>query len=440
MTHGNYAYGLPKRFQIDVELSCAGARSLDRTFRATDRETGEQLVLKSIRYPLWFGKKDQAAHQSRLASALRSVAAVQSFSLANLFEVSEGENGLFMAREWIAGMPLSTFVQEIRQQQIELPTYEVSRIAGQCAAALDALAAVGLRHGALTADNVIVSENGSIKLTDAGFSEAAGNFNFGGTTCRLKDGRGGLQPGTDISRLADLLLWATDATEVHSGQPARDRQEELVRKRMLAALRHARKDDRAYPTAASLAEALTEMNSATIVRHVWRPATTSGLLAAFSTVCVFAVSENRPAVGHRKVVQKHELSIQMRQPQGPSLAALSSEENSLLGLMIRRQGIAVLTRPDVADLFQLDAGQRVALQNILHTERERLAQMVEHAAMASATSEQGDGQKQAAVVTHSLRESATEGALTLLTPAQHEMWSSLAKTSLQAPAAGEPIL
>ena len=234
---------------------------------------------------------------------------------------------------------------------------------------------------------------------------------------------------SDISALADLLLWAMDA---HNKRPVRttgDPQDEPIRKRMVAALRHARKDDRAYPSATSLAEALVSMNSATIVRHVWRPATTSGLLAAFSTVGVFAVSENRPAVGHRKLVQRPEVSARVRQPEGPSLAGLTAEQKSLLGLMIRRQGVAVLTRPDIADLFQLDGGQRVALQNIFHNQRERLAQMVEK--MAASTE---DGQQQSAVTTSPLRESATEGVLALLAPAQ------LTRRSLRVPVEDEPIL
>lgn len=431
--------GLPERYRVDETL---GRRALARAFRATDMETGDTLVLKSVRYPVWFSTYERIFHQRRALKSLQAAADARHPSCASVYAVGEAAFSLFVAREWVNGMPLSA----ILRQEGKLPTSEVARIARQCSGALDALADCDLRHGALTADNLIVCEDGSVRLTDACFSEETSRFDLAGAHCDFRDRT---VHGSDISALADILLAAIDG--LHGAG-----QHNLAANRMTAALKRAQKNARAYASAASLADALSSMSTLAIARQVWRPATATGLMAAFGTVCVFALSEEKPAT-HRQVPARPASSIvatvgstQVR-PEStslpasgssasssssstlPTLDSLTPDEKSWLGLVVRRQGIAALDRPTVADVFHLDATQRAQIQNLLHDQRAHLAAMVEQAADNGVSTD-------APIRTQSVRDTTTESVLEALSPAQRDLWRMFLPTAGHEPAEGEPVL
>src|SRR5205085_2555164 len=125
-----------------------------------------------------------------------------------------------------------------------------------------------------TADNLILSEDGSVRITDACFYEEMARFDLAGAHCALR-----ARPpyASDISALAEVLLSAI----VGAKGPGHT---DVAAKRTRAALLRARRDSRAYASASSLADALTSLSSAAIIRQVWRPATATGLMAAFGTV------------------------------------------------------------------------------------------------------------------------------------------------------------
>jgi tRNA A-37 threonylcarbamoyl transferase component Bud32 len=407
------------RFSIEDRIS---RRSLTETYRATDTQTGGKVALKTVKYPLWLSASEREAHRSRAMKTLRAQARVQHAFCAATQLVAEMNDGVMLAREWVSGMPLSSI---LRQHGSLLPD-EVSRLARELAGPIDALSDSAVSHGALTAENVVLTHEGAVRMTDAGFATALRSFEFGGAKCLLRAGR---DQGSDLAALATLLLTCL-------GGSLAEKPTDPVTKRMLAVLRKARKDPRPYPTAAALAVEMTVLSNAAIVRRVWRPATQSGLLAAFGTVCVLAVSDERPksqlpTKAGGAIVST--VAGDVDGTRGPSYEKLSAEEKSWLGLEVRRQGIAALTRPAVAEAFHLDPIQRTVVASILKQQRSHLGDVLERLAMADAP------QKGAAslINTKQVRDASTKSVLAALKPSQLQLWNSLAG---QAPAEDEPVL
>ena len=89
-------------------------------------------------------------------------------NIATVFDYGEDEGVAFLVMELVDGMPLSQLIRE----RGPLPVDQVRSVIGQCALALGVAHAAKLVHRDVKPANILVREDGLVKLTDFGIARA----------------------------------------------------------------------------------------------------------------------------------------------------------------------------------------------------------------------------------------------------------------------------
>ena len=95
-------------------------------------------------------------------------AALNHTNIATVFDYGEDEGVAFLVMELVDGMPLSQLIRE----RGPLPVDQVRSVMGQCALALGVAHAAELVHRDVKPANILVREDGLVKLTDFGIARA----------------------------------------------------------------------------------------------------------------------------------------------------------------------------------------------------------------------------------------------------------------------------
>ena len=103
--------------------------------------------------------RDEALHSARLIHT----------NIATVFDYGEDEGLAFLVMELVEGKPLSQLIRECGP----LPADQVRSVIGQCALALGVAHAAKLVHRDVKPANILVREDGLVKLTDFGIARAA---------------------------------------------------------------------------------------------------------------------------------------------------------------------------------------------------------------------------------------------------------------------------
>ncbi|MFJ7912874.1 protein kinase [Kitasatospora sp. NPDC096204] len=153
--------------------------------RAVDERTGESVLLSALELPgvLTVGQDPDEAAAARADRLVRRVAAVGSAAPVAHPRLLRGV-GAFVEDEllWtVEERPAGRTVAELLAEG-PLPPYRAAELAADLAGALRALHAAGLTHGALTAESVLVCEDGAAMLGGllAGVAEEALAEELGG--------------------------------------------------------------------------------------------------------------------------------------------------------------------------------------------------------------------------------------------------------------------
>jgi eukaryotic-like serine/threonine-protein kinase len=102
--------------------------------------------------------RDEAVHS----------AALNHTNIATLFDYGEDDGLAFLVMELVEGKPLSTIISE----RGPMPADQVRSIVGQCALALGVAHEAGVVHRDVKPANILVREDGLVKLTDFGIARA----------------------------------------------------------------------------------------------------------------------------------------------------------------------------------------------------------------------------------------------------------------------------
>ena len=148
---GNYF----SHYLIEAEV---GSGTFARVYRARDLQLDRPVALKVF-------KPDCPVTPSAALAEARAAAALNHPNLCTIYAVDDTAGVPIIAMEYIAGRPLS---QHARGDRLSLDS--LLSIALQTAAGMAAAHAAGIVHGDLKPENVMVTEEGLVKVLDFGLA------------------------------------------------------------------------------------------------------------------------------------------------------------------------------------------------------------------------------------------------------------------------------
>jgi HAMP domain-containing protein/predicted Ser/Thr protein kinase len=165
---------LAHRYEV---LKLLGQGGMGRVFQARDRELEEIVALKVLSPKLF---TDRERYEHFLRQEIRLARLVTHPNVVRVHDLGEVDGLRFVSMEYVAG----TSLRQLVRQSGRLELAPGLQIAKQICRGLQAVHAVGIVHGDLKPDNIIVMPNGVVKLMDFGVArprQAAGAMETLGT-------------------------------------------------------------------------------------------------------------------------------------------------------------------------------------------------------------------------------------------------------------------
>jgi serine/threonine protein kinase/Flp pilus assembly protein TadD len=140
-----------------------GAGGMGVVYLAHDSRLNRPVALKFLS-PQALGDETE---KQRLIREARNAAALSHPNICTIYEIDEADDHTFIAMAYLEGRTIARQVRDAR------PTVaEAIGIARQLAEGLKAAHAQGIVHRDIKSDNVIISQDGSVRILDFGLSEA----------------------------------------------------------------------------------------------------------------------------------------------------------------------------------------------------------------------------------------------------------------------------
>jgi len=157
-------------YQIETQV---GSGSMGVVFRATEVGLDRPVAIKALKASLLEDESDavQREMRDRFQREARAAAALSHPGVTTIYRVGEEEGTPFIAMEWLEGATL----EEMLRARGKLPLGEAARLAVEL---LDALAAAhrkGVVHRDVKPSNLMLLEEGRLKVTDFGIARLEGS-------------------------------------------------------------------------------------------------------------------------------------------------------------------------------------------------------------------------------------------------------------------------
>ncbi|HVF33396.1 MAG TPA: protein kinase [Acidimicrobiales bacterium] len=162
------------RYELHELLGRGGMGSV---WRGEDQLLQRPVAVKRVELPAHLPEDERATLRSRVLREARAAARVSHPRLVTIFDVVEEEGTVFLVQELVDAPTLKQLVTE----RGPLRPTEVARIGVQLAEGLAAAHANGVIHRDVKPSNVMVRDDGSVKLADFGIASVSGDPQITGT-------------------------------------------------------------------------------------------------------------------------------------------------------------------------------------------------------------------------------------------------------------------
>ncbi|MFI5613853.1 serine/threonine-protein kinase [Amycolatopsis sp. NPDC051903] len=162
------------RYQL-VELIGSGAMGM--VWRGEDKILGRVVAVKELLMPLNQGEEKLDEAKSRAMREARIAARLQHPNAISVFNVVEYEDRPWLIMEYLPSRSLSAKLHDDGPLSVD----EVIPIAVQLAGVLAAAHRAGIVHRDVKPGNVLLGEDGTVKVTDFGISRAVGDVTLTAT-------------------------------------------------------------------------------------------------------------------------------------------------------------------------------------------------------------------------------------------------------------------
>jgi len=165
MSHGDHQDWISAQAQTHLADKYLLAAEIRRgptasVYRGTSRESGQPVAIKIFqeRY------RDDPRFAIRFRELLKVLADIDHENLIAIQDYGFSDGQYYLVMEWVEGADLGTFLAE----RGRLPPWRASTIARRVCAALEAVHQAGLIHRGIKPQNILITTDGHVKVTDVG--------------------------------------------------------------------------------------------------------------------------------------------------------------------------------------------------------------------------------------------------------------------------------
>jgi eukaryotic-like serine/threonine-protein kinase len=156
------------RYALKVQLGRGG---MGVVWHAHDTVLGREVAVKEVMLPPSLLQAERRTAEARVMRESRAAARLNHPGAVTLYDVVHEQDHTFVVMELVEAPTLADLVQA----EGPLPPGRVAEIGGQLASALEAAHRAGIVHRDVKPGNVMVAEDGGVKLADLGVASLQGD-------------------------------------------------------------------------------------------------------------------------------------------------------------------------------------------------------------------------------------------------------------------------